>query len=408
LIAARTEDLLSQLQTRGIKLGLDKVRALLDRIGHLPPPTRVVQIAGTNGKGSVAHGLEAIARAQGLRTGVYTSPHLVCPTERLRVDGAPIRPTVFDRTAQQLHQRIRSWCSEDPALEDITYFEFLFALAVEVFGRAGVDLAVLEVGMGGRLDATTAERADVTCITSLAMDHEAFLGNDLASIAREKAGIIRPGVPLLVGPLPAAADAVVTQRARELGSPLQRISAREGVRNGMWGRHQRINASLSLALAEVIGLADDRASRAALATVQVAGRTERIGREPQILLDGCHNPAGAAALSAALRAHPVDGRTDLVLSVGRDKDARGIVEPLLPLVSRIWVTAYREGREPTPAEELAAAVRALGVDVRVFPDASDALRAAIDDLGASDRVVVAGSLFLVGEVRPLIDSETGA
>ena len=407
MISTCTEGLLSQLQVRGIKLGLDKVRALLDRIGHLPSNTRVVQIAGTNGKGSVAHGLEAIALAHGVRTGVFTSPHLVCPTERVRVDGAPIAGSAFDREAQQLRDRIRLWSTEDPALEDITYFEFLFALAVGVFGRVGVDLAVLEVGLGGRLDATTAERADVTCITSLSMDHEAFLGDDLAAIAAEKAGIIRPGVPLLVGPLPAEADAVVTARATDLGAPLRRIAERTGVRNAMWGPHQRINASLALSLAETVGLPGNRVSLTALAGVQVPGRTERIPGGPEILLDGCHNPAGSEALAAALRGHPVEGRTDLLLSVGKDKDATGIVAPLLPLVSTIRVTAYRQGRGATPTQDLANRVMVLGADVRQHEDAAGALRDAVTDLGAKDRLVVAGSLFLVGEVRLLIVAERG-
>jgi len=402
LISARTEGLLSRLQTRGIKLGLDKVRALLDRLGHLPPQAHVVQIAGTNGKGSVAHGLEAIALAHGLTTGVFTSPHLISPTERIRVDGTPISASRFDRVADRLHRRIDSWSLEEPALRDITYFEFLFAMAVEVFRGAEVDLAVLEVGMGGRLDATTAERADVTCITSLSMDHETFLGGDLLSIAREKAGIVRPGIPLLIGPLPAEADSVVSARAREVGAPLERVSPRAGVRNGMWGEHQRINASLALALAGASGLPDGRASRSALAGVQVPGRTERIARAPEILLDGCHNPAGVAALAAALVEHPVEGRTDLLLSMGRDKDARGILAPLLPLVSTVHVTEYRGGRVPVPAEELAGVVEAMGAQVRVFPDAPSALRGAMERLGAADRLLVAGSLFLVGEVRQLL------
>lgn len=407
MISARTEGLLTRLQTRGIKLGLDKIRALLDRIGHLPSEATVVQIAGTNGKGSVAHGLEAIARAQGARTGLFTSPHLVSPTERIRVNGSPISGRRFDREAQQLSERIRSWSTEAPALEDITYFEFLFALAVEVFRVAEVELAVLEVGMGGRLDATTAERADVTCITSLSMDHEAFLGVDLRAIAAEKVGICRPGVPLLVGPIPADADAVVTARAGELGAPLHRITPNPDIRSGMWGLHQRTNASLALALAERVGFPGDRGSLAALSRVHVPGRIERFPGDPEILLDGCHNPAGAVALAEVLSTHPVAGRTELLISVGQDKDAAGIVGPLLPLVSSVRVTAYREGRGSLPAEDLAKVVETLGGDVRVFVDATDALHDAIDDLGTQDRLVVAGSLFLVGEIRPSIVPEGG-
>ena len=402
MMRAHTEALLEGLQARGIKLGLGKVRDLLTELGPLPPRVRVVQVGGTNGKGSVAHGIEAIARAQGLRTGLFTSPHLVCPTERIRIEGRPMAEEEFDRRVADLARRIEVWSGARPEIGQVTYFEFLFALALEAF--AGVDLAILEVGMGGRLDATTAHRADVTCITSVSMDHEAYLGSDLGSIAGEKAGIIRGGVPVIVGPMADQAWSVVRDRADEMGAPMTRVGAQEGIGNGMWGPHQRVNAALSMATAVALGLGGDARARAALARVTVPARCERIRGVPEILLDGCHNPAGARALDRVLWAHPARGATDLLISVGRDKDAPAIVEPLLPHVRSTMATAYSGGcgplpAGPLPAGDMARVVADLGGRVEEVPTPAEALRRVRERASDGDRLLVAGSLFLAGDVR---------
>jgi dihydrofolate synthase / folylpolyglutamate synthase len=401
LIHERTEALLAQFQARGIKLGLDKVRELLRRIGPIPSAVPVIQVAGTNGKGSVVHGLEAIATAHGVHTGLFTSPHLVSPTERIRIGGVDLADDEFDRRAAGLARALETWAGDAGELGAITYFEFLFGLAVQAFTDRGVDLVLLEVGLGGRADATTVSRADATCITSIAMDHEAFLGPDVASIAREKAGIVRPHVPLWIGPMPAEARDVVRERARELRAPLHEIRPDPVVLNGMCGDHQRVNAALSLALAGAVDLPDDDVTRAALAGARVPGRCERIEGEPEILLDGSHNPAGAIALGEVLDQHPVVGTTDLVFGVGADKDAVEILRPLVPRVRRVYVTEYASGRVPAPAAEIAGIVARLGGEPMVCEPAAAALRRAVDGAGAGDRVVVAGSLFLVGELRAL-------
>jgi len=400
LIAPRSLEVLAGLQVRGIKLGLGKVRRLLERMGCAEAAPRAVQIAGTNGKGSVVYGLEAIARAQGLRTGAFVSPHLVSPTERIRVDGRDLTASEFDRRVDSLACRLDGWAGESEELASITHFEFLLALAVETFRERRVDLALLEVGMGGRLDATTAVPVQATCITSIALDHEAYLGPDLASIAAEKAGIARPGVPLWMGPLPDEAARVVRSRVRELGAPLLPVVPQDGLHNGMWGDHQRTNAALALALAGGIGLSTGAAARAALATASVPGRCQLFPGVPEIVADGAHNPAAAGALAAVLRDRPARGATDLLVGMGRDKDARGILRPLLPGVRTVHVTQYREGRGRLPAEELARTVEELGRPPVVHPAAGEALAAARAAAEPGDRLLVTGSLYLVGELYP--------
>lgn len=397
MISAAAQALLSRLQTRGIKLGLDKVRGLLDRVGI--PEARFVQVAGTNGKGSVVHGLEAIALSQGVSTGSFTSPHLVSPTERVRIDGAPLGSDEFSRRAVDLGERLETWARHRPDLGSITYFEFTLGLAMDAFGDHGVDLVLLEVGLGGRLDATTAAPAQLSCITSIALDHEAWLGSDLASIAAEKAGIIRPATPLVLGPVPPAARSPILETAAAVAAPVIDVEQQEGVSNGMWGEHQQVNAALSLALAAELGLDRGPASLAALARSRVPGRCEVIARSPEILIDGCHNPAGAVALRRVLDQHPCGGETILVTSVGADKDARSILEPLMAVADEIHVTAYAEGRGATAVDDLAEVVRSLGRAPRCFDTAAEALDAAMHRAGPADRILVAGSLFLAGELR---------
>jgi dihydrofolate synthase/folylpolyglutamate synthase len=408
LISEPARGVLSDLQARGIKLGLGKVRSMLRHLGSPQRHMRVVQIAGTNGKGSVSYGLEAIARSCGLRTGTFISPHLVSPAERVRVDGRSMEEDEFSQRVVSLSRRLRRWATADGALSQVTYFEFGLALALEAFRDHGVQLVILEVGMGGRLDATTAADPQLTCITSLSLDHQDFLGPDLPSIAGEKAGIARRGVPLLLGPVPPEAEARVRALAAAAGAPVIDVRPQDGVVNGMWGRHQLVNAAMALDLARQLGLPDGAGQRAALAQSRVPGRCERFEavpangddpRWPEVILDGAHNQASAAALALALAAHPAQAATDMLISVGADKDARSMLDALVPAMRRVIVTTYAQGRGPMAAETLAQHVRALGAAPMVVDSAAAGLDLARQWAGPGDRLVVTGSLFLVGEVR---------
>jgi len=377
----------------GMVFGLERIRALLETLGA--PDTRlgtVVHVAGTNGKGSTVAMLAALVRAAGLRVATYTSPHLSSLRERIAFDGAPIEEAALCAAAEQVYAA---------GGDALTFFEQLTAIAcVAIAGRA--DVTILEVGLGGRLDATNAIAAPVAVVTGIAMDHEAILGDTLEKITAEKAGIFKPGQRVVIG---ASGEAVaqpwLEAAARTAGAAAITVvtSAEHVPPVALPGEHQRRNAAAALAAFDQlealgVGKLDPVARARTLAHVVHPGRFEVIEGRPRIILDGAHNPHGAAALAAALRA--TAERPVLVLGVSADKDVRGIVAALAPAVSKIIATRYQQERAMEP-EALAAIARALtDVPVEVAPDlaAAEALARAHD---AS--IVIAGSLFLVGEAR---------
>lgn len=367
-------------------LGLGRVRDALARLGDPQRRFAAVQIAGTNGKGSTAAMAEAIWRAAGARTGLYTSPHLARFTERIRVAGVEADG---DRLAA-LDARVAA------TGVPLTYFEVATLLAFLLMAEEGVEVAVLETGLGGRLDAVTACEPAATAVTSIALDHTQYLGTTLAEIAREKAGIAKPGVPLFLGPVPPEADDEIASIAAAVGAPLVRVAAAPEVPVALAGGHQAINAALGVALARAAATAagrplDDAAVATGLRTVSWPGRLERIA--PDVLLDGAHNPDGVRALLAAL---PPQRPRALVLSVVRGKDAGGMLAALAPAFDAVFVTRSRNTRS-LPPRELAAAA-APGV-VEVVDDPLAALAAARRAVSPAGLVVVAGSLFLVGQIR---------
>ncbi|HET6151125.1 MAG TPA: Mur ligase family protein, partial [Polyangia bacterium] len=287
---------LDSLRSLGVDLGLDRVRGALAALGSPEERLPAVQIAGTNGKGSTAAMTEAILRAAGWRTGLYTSPHLSRFTERIRVAGQEVDG---DRLAR-LDARIVA------TGVPLTYFEVATLLAFLVMAEDGVELAVLETGLGGRLDAVTACQPLATAITSIGRDHLDYLGSTLTAIAREKAGILKPGVPGFLARLPADADAEIARVAAQVGAPLRRLGAdfdAPAVASGLPGAHQRSNAALAVALASEAARRRGRplapaAISAGLAGVRWPGRLEMVG--DGVLLDCAHNPQGAEALAAAL------------------------------------------------------------------------------------------------------------
>jgi dihydrofolate synthase/folylpolyglutamate synthase len=397
----RYADLLSRLEAAralGVELGLPRVRRALAALDDPQRRFAAVQIAGTNGKGSTAAMTDAILRAAGVRTGLYTSPHLCRFTERIRVNGAEADG---DHLAA-LDARVAA------TGVPLTYFEIATALAFLSFAEERVELAVLETGLGGRLDAVTTCEPVATAVTSVAIDHTSYLGATLPEIAREKAGIVKPGVPLLVGALPPEADDEMARAAAAAGAPLLRLGRDfappdADVPLGLPGPHQAGNAAIAAALAARAwthlgrpGPLPPEAVRAGLARVVWPGRLERVA--PDVLLDCAHNVEGARALAAALPGLAAGRPVALVTSIVRDKDAPGILAALAPAAAAIIATESRNPRS-FPTAELAAIARRHPTRVETAPDPVDALARARRIAGERGLVVVAGSMFLVGELR---------
>lgn len=415
------------LQKQGIKFGLTTSRNLLARLGDPHRRFRSVHIAGTNGKGSTAAFLAGILRAAGFRVGLYTSPHLVDFTERIRVDGVP----VTEERVVELAGRAGT-AAEDLNAPDgsgtvtPTFFEVTTAMAFIHFAEAGVDIAVIEAGMGGRLDSTNVIEPVVSVITNIDLEHTEFLGTTLEEIAAEKAGIIKAGVPVVTGVAQSNAAAVIGREAERQGAQLLRMPrdfgperVRSGaglefdyrgmdhsyrdLRTGMIGRHQAGNASLALATAECLRRAGvaipEAALRQGLERTAWAGRLERLAEHPAVYIDGAHNPASAAVLADALRELKTSyRRLALVVGILKDKDHRGILERLLPLADRVIATrpAYERAMS---AEDLAAAVRTMQGDPAVAGTVAEAIALAREDASAQDLIVVTGSLYTVGDAR---------
>jgi dihydrofolate synthase/folylpolyglutamate synthase len=392
----------------GMRPGLERIEALLDAIGRPERSFTIAQVGGTNGKGSISAMLAAILQAAGRRVGLYTSPHLRHYRERIRVDGRPISKSDFVDGVEALGTQI--------ARLDATVFEAGTALALDHFCRQRVDVAVLEVGLGGRLDATTVGSPRVVVIGPIDYDHQHELGDTLTLIAGEKAAIIRSGVAFTARQ-DSEAEAVLEGRAAEVAVPLVR-EGRElhvtprgftldvqrvdlagpdwrmtDVACGLLGVYQPGNALLAAAAARELG-ANEAAIREGLRGARWPGRFQIFRRDPLTILDGAHNPAGARALAASLRAYFPGRPVTFVIGILADKDAGGILAALRPLASRIVLTASTNPRAAAPA-----ALRALlpGACVETAGSPTEALARARPD--APDGLVcVAGSLSLIGDV----------
>jgi dihydrofolate synthase / folylpolyglutamate synthase len=393
---------LFSLEQFGIKFGLDNITAIVERLGRPDRTFASIHIAGTNGKGSVTAMVDAALRAGGHRSARYTSPHLTDLSERFVIDGRPAAHDAVVAAASDVRDAIESLRADRTLDVQPTFFEVTTAIAFELFRRAHVDMAVLEVGLGGRLDATNVVTPMATAITSIAFDHQLYLGSTLGEIAYEKAGIIKAQVPVVVGPLPPEAMGVIVRVAAQRGAELIRTSADDlGSRTiGLRGEHQRANAAVALRLLEI---ADRRGIRvgadaidAGLANPQWPGRLDerQLGDGRELLLDAAHNPAGARALAAYLAIDPI--KRPLVFAAMRDKDVDGMFAALLPTVAALVVTRASNPRSADP-ETLASRARAVAPDlpVHVEGSAGDALAGAWD---MSPRIVVAGSIFLLGDV----------
>ncbi len=399
-------------QEVGIKLGLDNVHAMLEALGDPRRSLQFVHVAGTNGKGTVTTLIADALRRSGHRTGCFTSPHLSHFRERIRVDGEAID----DDSLQALIDKVRPVAEANQA----TFFEVSFILALLHFQAAGAEWVVLETGLGGRLDATNVVTPALTVITNVARDHVAYLGDSPQEIAAEKAGIMKAGVPLVTG-VRGTALQVLKDRSHELQVPMSilgddlevqpdingfRIRSAKGeafYRLGLAGEHQIENAALVVAAADVLPI-QPMALHQALAEATMPGRMELLryehaGRHVEVLLDGAHNEAGAGALRRHLANLDWAG-FGLIVGFQADKDWPRMLEQWLPITRRGWGVPLRSPRGLDPQRMQAA----FGiVPFEAAASAAEALDAAAR---VADRVVVAGSLWLVGEVRAHILGES--
>jgi dihydrofolate synthase/folylpolyglutamate synthase len=370
---------------------LGRTRALLDRAGAPDRQLRIALVAGTKGKGSTCAMLASILDAGGVRCGLYTKPHLQAYRERIRVEGRAISEADLRshlETFQTLAARLPTAAGEP------TTFEVTTALALEYFASRGCQVAVVEVGLGGRLDATNATDPELSVITSISYDHTAILGRTLGAIAAEKAGILRPARPALLARQRPAAARALARACRQVGANCA-VVAPLGYNVALAGAHQRQNAALASAAARTL-LPELRqeAVETGLARIRWPGRFEVFDN---VILDGAHNDASAAALAETLRACVRGRRIELVVGINRDKDARAVLRPLLELADRVWATQASNNVRALSAAELGRLCRKSGVETVVEPDLPTALARARRTAGAS--VCVTGSLMLVGQAR---------
>jgi len=420
-----SEDLsyLFRLEQFGIKFGLENIRTLLDHLGSPERAFPSIHIAGTNGKGSVTAMIDTALREAGYRSARYTSPHLVDLSERFVVDGQPADAHAVRDVAQLVRRTIDALLSSGTLTAPPTFFEATTAMAFELFRRADAEIAVVEVGLGGRLDSTNVITPVVSAITSIDFDHQQYLGTTLREIAFEKAGIIKPGVPVVVGPVGDEAFEVIAGVARERAAEL--IRAMDGtvvrgrchfetarhqygdIRLALRGQHQVVNAVVAIRVLETLDARGVSVPAAAIARglerVSWPGRLEHRaladGRE--LIMDAAHNPAGAAALAAYL-AELGEEKRPLVFAAMRDKASSQMLEALLPHVGPLIVTRASNLRSADP-QTLAEQARALAParTIQTAVSVADALRQA---WSLSPRIVVAGSIFLLGDVLREIDA----
>jgi dihydrofolate synthase/folylpolyglutamate synthase len=440
----RTLGYLFGLQRFGIKLGLANITALLRHLENPQAGLRAVHIAGSNGKGSTAAFLTSILRQAGYRVGLYTSPHLIDFTERIQVGGVPIAEDRVVRLTDRIREVVGDmeksgelWPDSsisslpagfDPQKATITFFEFTTAMAFVYFREEGVDLAILETGMGGRLDATNVIDPLLALISPISMEHQQYLGKTLLQVAGEKAGIIKPGRPLLTTARQPRVVGLLEEKCREVQAPFyahgrdfqgrrtgpQMMDFRgrhdrwKGLRLGLAGSHQVLNASLALAAAEMLmemgfPLKEEHL-RNGLAETKWPGRLERVGDSPPILLDGAHNPGATRILKKALEEEFPHRRLILVLGIMGDKEIGKMMSNLAPLADLLVLTR--------PNMERAASLELLRKHASPWKkpaleigDVGGALEKARGEAGREDLVVVTGSLYTVGEARAYLIRE---
>ena len=422
-IYSKTLQQIYNLRGGMIDLRLDRMHHALALFDHPENSFSSIHIAGTNGKGSTAAMLHCMLSSAGYRTALYTSPHLVSFTERIRLDGNEITQDEVVEIAQEIWQKT---AAVDVPL---TFFEFNTVMAFVYFARRKADVAVVEVGLGGRLDATNVITPVVTAITTISKDHEAYLGPDELSIAREKAGIIKPQIPVVIGKVSEDVAQLLRKIAEERRSPsyLQgadfsfslkddRFFDYTGIKQNFFdielaliGRHQRSNASVALAVMELIRgrfPIDEATMRTGLRKVRWPGRFDIMIERPTVVLDGAHNPEGVKALVEELHRRRQGRNVKLLFATMADKDWDIMVRGLSSAVDEVVFTRVNMERSADP--RMLAEKLGKRIPHRVITDSRAALKTLLDEANDRDLIVVAGSLYLLGEVRPMLQDIANA
>jgi len=417
---------LEELQRFGIKLGLENIRAVLASFGDPHKTCPSILVAGTNGKGSVCAMLARILAEHGLKVGLFTSPHLVKVEERIRIGESLISQNDFCRLLSLIRERIAVLMREDKLGNHPTFFETLTILALLYFSEKKTDMAVLEVGMGGRFDATNVVKPLVSVITSVSKDHQEYLGTKIGQIAFEKAGIIKPGVPVVCGIDGGEAHRVIRKRARELGAPFlgvfdepgrfkakklkgrYRFSYRIGNRTYRFsphlrGAHQGRNAAVAIAAASILSecwstLKKNKIIRG-IESADWEGRLEVVSRRPDVILDGAHNEGGARTLNAYVEDF-IKPPVVLIFGMMKDKNIKRVADILFPTVKRVILTSIPYSRAASPAEIWLTA-RKFRRKIALEHTLKKAIEIARAEAGSRGTVIISGSLFLVGEAKKI-------
>lgn len=417
---------LDQIQNLGIKFGLDNVRTILSSLNNPQNQYPSIHVAGTNGKGSVCAMLSYILMEHGLRPGLFTSPHLVSVRERIQIEGEPIPKENFSRHLTVLREVIEGLIASKELLTPPTYFEMLSCLAFLHFAEAQIDNAIIEVGMGGRFDATNVVEPIVSAITTISPEHQKFLGETQSEIASEKAGIIKSGVPLVCGVEEKEAHKTIAEKAEHRKAPFFAVFSKDGVlererternfrftyRSGeeeyvfspsMLGEHQGKNAAIAISVARVLSkewkpLEKSRIIRG-IETAYWPGRLEVISESPRILIDGAHNVEGANALKKYVQEF-ISLPCILVFAVMRDKDIAKLAEILFPLARKVICTKFPYFKAASP-EDIQEQASRFKDRIVVQSDVAKAVEIALQAAKPDRTVLIAGSLFLVGEIKKI-------
>ncbi len=411
-------DYLYSLEKFGMIFGLTKVEAILEAIGNPHREIQAIHTGGTNGKGSTAAMIASILQKEGYQTGLYTSPHLIRFTERIKINGKEIEPEEVAELAEWIKKRVQ----EAGVTPPFTFFDFTTALALLYFKQKAVDLAVLEVGLGGRLDSTNVVDPLLSIITNIAKDHEEQLGRSIMKIAGEKAGIIKKGRPLLTAATQPQVLRFFSKICRERRSPYYRVGKEfryvqsgernfdyEGLHRKFWnislnlgGPHQIINATTALGAMEVLDdlgyTVSNDAMIEGIKEVEWPGRLELVCSAPRVVLDGAHNPAGALALKESIEKEFEFRHLNLILGVMKDKDIPSILRLLAPLAHHLILTRPHTDRAAPPTL-LLKALGGNGAKAEIVDDLEGAIGRGLSITGEEDLLCITGSLYTVGEAR---------